>query len=709
MKQLGYLHSRLVRCQAPLLWKGLALSLLILCGLKAQAQLPVAQDAHVSSARTTVNLGYLSNLYVGAGNTAFVQFDLSALPAGITAAQVSRASVQLFVNRINTPGAVAIAPVTSAWTEGSVTYATQPTVGAAVQTFTPGASGVFVTLDITSLVQGWISNPASNNGIALTSAAGAYLFDSKENDQTGHSAGLNVIVTNSGATGATGFTGAQGLQGATGATGSQGLQGVNGATGFTGATGAAGANGLTGATGFTGANGTNGSNGATGLQGINGSNGATGMAGATGFTGATGALGFTGATGLQGTTGSNGATGVAGATGFTGATGALGFTGATGLQGVTGSNGATGVAGATGFTGATGALGFTGATGLQGVTGSSGATGVAGATGFTGATGALGFTGATGSSGATGVAGATGFTGATGALGFTGATGVQGTTGSSGATGVVGATGFTGATGALGFTGATGVQGTTGTTGSTGATGVTGATGAIGASGVTGSTGSTGATGVTGAIGPVGASGSTGSTGATGVAGATGQTGAPGATGTIGTVAVSNGNTTGSASISGTQLTINFPAASSSSGANFYFGGLTPGSTPYYLNAFALPDTQVGTEVSTLSYGQLLTVPTSCTLSPIEAAGYTYASGSADNFTVTVYTASLVGTSASVGGSFQTSNACTLAVPLNSGRASCTSSSGVALAAGQSFYVRVDESNAVNGPYFSYGISLTCK
>ena len=46
------------------------------------ADMPLTSDAHVNSAHASTNYGSLSNLYVGNGNTAFLQFDLSALPSG---------------------------------------------------------------------------------------------------------------------------------------------------------------------------------------------------------------------------------------------------------------------------------------------------------------------------------------------------------------------------------------------------------------------------------------------------------------------------------------------------------------------------------------------------------------------------------------------------------------------------------------------------
>src|ERR1700678_1643513 len=92
-------------------------------------------DAHVNSALPGVNSGAISNLNVGGGYTTFLQFDLSLLPAGTTATQVSRAVLRLYANRVTTPGLVSFAPVSAAWGEYSVTYAAPPATGAAAGVF----------------------------------------------------------------------------------------------------------------------------------------------------------------------------------------------------------------------------------------------------------------------------------------------------------------------------------------------------------------------------------------------------------------------------------------------------------------------------------------------------------------------------------------------------------------------------------------------
>ena len=86
-----------------LLWVGLAA--IFAAALPALAvEATLVADAHVNSARPGVNSGAISNLNVGGGYTALLQFDLSTLPAGTTAAQVSRATLRLYCNRMDTAG-----------------------------------------------------------------------------------------------------------------------------------------------------------------------------------------------------------------------------------------------------------------------------------------------------------------------------------------------------------------------------------------------------------------------------------------------------------------------------------------------------------------------------------------------------------------------------------------------------------------------------
>jgi hypothetical protein len=165
------------------------------------AQATLVADAHVNQALPAVNSGAISNLYVGAGYTALLQFDLGVLPAGTTAAQVSKAVLRVYCNRVDTAGLVSVQPVNAAWGEYSVTYATLPGLGAAAQVFQVTQAGAYLTVDVTAMVQGWVTSPTTNNGLALTAGTAAVQFDSKENDLTGHGAELDVTLVSQGPAG----------------------------------------------------------------------------------------------------------------------------------------------------------------------------------------------------------------------------------------------------------------------------------------------------------------------------------------------------------------------------------------------------------------------------------------------------------------------------------------------------------------------------
>jgi len=317
-------------------------------------------DASVNSAHASVNYGALSNLYVGNGNTTFLQFDLNALPAGTTSAQVSRATLTVFVNRVNTAGVVTVSPVTAAWQEEGatgVTFATAPAIGSSIKTFSVTTAGQFISVDVTAQVQAWLNTPANNYGLALASSAADTLFDSKENDETGHAAQLDVTVVSqgpigpAGPIGATGAAGAQGVQGPVGPAGATGSAGATGPQGppvsFQGAWSNATTYALGDAVSYNGSSYISVVNGninhqpdtapaswsLLAQQGAIGATGPTGPIGPVGATGLTGATGATGPAGPTGATGSQGIQGVQGPTGLTGATGAAGSAGPQGPQG----------------------------------------------------------------------------------------------------------------------------------------------------------------------------------------------------------------------------------------------------------------------------------------------------------------------------------------------------------------------------------------
>ena len=492
--------------------------LAVLCALSASAfatEAPLSADAYVSTVSPAANYGATATLNVGAGASTLLRFDLSALPDRMLPANLLKANLLLYVNRIGVPGSVEVNALGSAWSESAVTAGTVPATerGSRATTAAVTSAGQYIAVDVTDKVMAWIAaGNTSNFGFVIQASAGdpstTVFFDSKENTGTGHAARLDLTMVNQGQTGAQGLAGLPGLPGPAGSKGAAGTAGAIGATGSVGPVGLAGAvgtAGLAGATGAAGPAGTAGVAGVAGLAGAQGLKGDTGLTGATGTTGSAGIIGATGSPGAVGLTGISGPVGPAGSAGATGAAGSAGTAGTAGTAGLAGAQGSKGDAGLTGAVGLSGATGATGSPGAVGLTGISGAAGPAGSTGATGAVGPAGIAGVGGVAGLAGAQGLKGDTGLAGVAGLSGATGAVGSTGTAGAAGVagaMGATGPTGTTGAIGLTGTTGAVGIAGTMGATGVAGATGAAGINGAPGATGNTGVTGTQGATGAAGP---------------------------------------------------------------------------------------------------------------------------------------------------------------------------------------------------------------
>jgi hypothetical protein len=384
------------RVVTRLLSPRLLLSVLTAFAVTAPAratQVTLIGDASVSTALPTTNFGSLSNLYVGNGNTAFLQFDLSKLPAGTTSSQIARATLTVFVNRVNDMGSVTLSPATSAWTESGVTSSAPPTIGAPADTFMASIAGQYVTLDVTSLVQGWVTTSATNFGFALTSTAANLLLDSKENDETAHPASLDITITSQGATGPQGPQGPQGIPGigTPGMPGTPGIPGAPGPVGPIGLTGAPGATGATGATGTLGAvTNWNASTIYTIGQVVYCGVSCTGSGNGSSFIAIAGSFNITPGTDstmwqLIAQAGATGATGVTGAQGSQGPFGPPGPQGPIGPMGLPGSIGI-GIAGPPGPIGPQGPIGLPGPIGI-GVSGPPGPGGPAGPIGPAGPAG----------------------------------------------------------------------------------------------------------------------------------------------------------------------------------------------------------------------------------------------------------------------------------------------------------------------------------
>ena len=243
-----------------------------------------SQDAYYVPGNAT-NFGGATTVTVGSSSSVgLVQFDLSQLPAGVTADQVQQATLTLFVDHVNTSGSFAINLANGSWQESVVSGTNGfPGQGAAITSISVSSVNQFITVDVTAIVQGWITTPGTNDGFMLTSTGGAAQFDSKENTNTSHPAILSVVLASIGPQGPVGPMGAQGPPGPqgpagpTGPVGATGLQGPPGSTGAQGATGPPGPAGGTGPAGPAGPAGPQGPAGPSGIFGDGQDNGGSAM------------------------------------------------------------------------------------------------------------------------------------------------------------------------------------------------------------------------------------------------------------------------------------------------------------------------------------------------------------------------------------------------------------------------------------------------
>jgi hypothetical protein len=190
------------------------LSLLLLACAAAFGQLTPSADSYTNTADPTTNYGSKTLLDVeSASQTAYIQFDLSAIPAGYTGSNITKASLKLYVNTVVKAGSFNVDYVNGAWAESTIDASTAPALGTTIQASVPLTTtdkNQYILIDITPAVQAWL-NGTPNDGIALVGNSPVNAtFDSKETTSTSHPAELDIVFTPGSGGGITGITTASG-------------------------------------------------------------------------------------------------------------------------------------------------------------------------------------------------------------------------------------------------------------------------------------------------------------------------------------------------------------------------------------------------------------------------------------------------------------------------------------------------------------------
>ncbi|MGD0214595.1 MAG: DNRLRE domain-containing protein [Terriglobales bacterium] len=166
----------------------------------ALAQVTPLGDSYTNSADPTTNYGAKTLLDVdGASQATYIQFNLSSIPTG---ASISQATLKLYVNAVSTAGAFQVYSVNGAWAENTITYDLAPALGSVINSDVPittADKNQYILIPMTSTVQGWVSNPSSNNGVALIAVSNFdATFDSKESTSTSHPPELDIVFAGDG-------------------------------------------------------------------------------------------------------------------------------------------------------------------------------------------------------------------------------------------------------------------------------------------------------------------------------------------------------------------------------------------------------------------------------------------------------------------------------------------------------------------------------
>ena len=187
--------------------RSVVLLLSALCWLTgAHAQLTPSADAYIDTASPSTNYGTSPVLDVESSQTTYIQFNLSPIPTGYTGADVTKATLKLYVNAATTAGNFNIDYVNGTWSENTIDASNAPPLGS---TIVAGVSLItadtnkYILVDITSAVQAWLNGTEPNEGIALVGNSPlSASFDSKESTTTSHPPELDIVFT-----GGSGITG----------------------------------------------------------------------------------------------------------------------------------------------------------------------------------------------------------------------------------------------------------------------------------------------------------------------------------------------------------------------------------------------------------------------------------------------------------------------------------------------------------------------
>ncbi len=177
----------------------------------AFGQLTPSGDSYTNTAAPTTNYGAKTTLDVESTQTTFIQFNLESIPSGYTSADITKATLKLFVDGVTTAGSFNVDYVNGTWSESTIDASNAPALGTTIAASVPLTTkdkDQYILVDVTAAVQAWLGG-TPNDGIALVANSPlSATFDSKEATKTSHTAELDIVFAGGGTL--TGITTASG-------------------------------------------------------------------------------------------------------------------------------------------------------------------------------------------------------------------------------------------------------------------------------------------------------------------------------------------------------------------------------------------------------------------------------------------------------------------------------------------------------------------
>jgi hypothetical protein len=178
------------------------LSLVLLACTAAYGQITPSADSYTNTVDPSTNFGAKIVLDVESpSQTSYIQFNLSSLPAGYTSADITKATLKLYVFSVTTPGNFNVDYVNGTWAENTITSNLAPALGTTIAASVPlvaADKNQYILIDVTEAVQAWLSG-TPNDGIALVgNSPFNATFDSKENTATSHAPELDIVFAGGG-------------------------------------------------------------------------------------------------------------------------------------------------------------------------------------------------------------------------------------------------------------------------------------------------------------------------------------------------------------------------------------------------------------------------------------------------------------------------------------------------------------------------------